>query len=131
MFSGRSENQDNRPVLSLAMTFSTSPLHQQNEIQRNFTGSKISTSLFVFFRPIGKSRLPPWPLIDWDVFSTSLFQPLNDIQRNLSGSKIPTSSTKFFFGPIRWPRLFNWPLICLKAFWLLLCNRWTEFNETW
>ena len=33
-------------------------------------GSKISTSStkFVVFGPIGKTRWPPWPLIDWDIF---------------------------------------------------------------
>ena len=60
-FSGRSEKQDGRPGLWLAGTFSTSPLKRLNGIQRNLTGSKISTSSnkFVFFRPIGKTRWPP------------------------------------------------------------------------
>ena len=43
-FSGRSEKQDGRPDLWLAETFSTSPLKPLNGIQRNLTGSKISTS---------------------------------------------------------------------------------------
>ena len=43
-FSGRSEKQDDRPGLWLAETFLTSPLKPQNGIQRNLTGSKISTS---------------------------------------------------------------------------------------
>ena len=60
-FSGRSEKQDGRPGLWLAETFSTSPLKPLNRIQRNLTGSKISTSStkFVFFGPIGKTRWPP------------------------------------------------------------------------
>ena len=68
-FSGRSEKQDGRPGLWLAETFSTSPLKPLNGIQQNFTGSKISMSStkFVFFRPIGKTRWPPWPLIGWDI----------------------------------------------------------------
>ena len=72
-FSGRSEKQDGRPGLWLAETFSTSPLKRLNGIQGNLTGSKISTSStnFVFFWPIGKTRLPPWPLIGWDIFDFS------------------------------------------------------------
>ena len=46
------------------------PLKPLNEIQRNLTGSKISMSStkFVFFGPIGKTRWLPRPLIGWDIF---------------------------------------------------------------
>ena len=72
-FSGRSEKQDGRPGLWLAKTFSTFPLKPQNGIQRNLTESKIWTSStkFVFFGPIGKTRWPPRPLISWDIFDFS------------------------------------------------------------
>ena len=72
-FLGRSEKQDGCPCLLLAETFSTSPLKPLNGIQGNLTGSKISTSStkFVFFRLIGKTRWPPWPLIGWDIFDFS------------------------------------------------------------
>ena len=72
-FSGRSEKQDGGSGLWLAETFSTSPLKQLNRIQQNMTGSKISMSStkFVFFRLIGKTRWPPWPLIGWDIFNFS------------------------------------------------------------
>ena len=72
-FSGRSEKQDGRPGLWLAETFSTSPLKPLKGIQRNLIGIKISTSStkFVFFGPIGKTRWPPLPLIGWDIFDLS------------------------------------------------------------
>ena len=68
-FSGRSEKQDGRPGLWLAETFSTSPLKPLNGIQRNLTGSNISTlsTKFVFFGLIGKTKWPPWPLIGRDI----------------------------------------------------------------
>ena len=73
VFSGRLEKQDGCPSPWLAERFSTSPLRPLNRIQRNFIGSKILTSStkFVFFGPIGKTRWPPWPLIDWDIFHFS------------------------------------------------------------
>ena len=69
VFFGRSEKQDGRLGLWLAETFSTFPLKPLNRIQRNLTGSKIlmSSTKFVFFGPIGKTRWPPWPLIGWDI----------------------------------------------------------------
>ena len=58
-FSGRSEKQNGRPGLWFAETFSTSALKPLNGIQRNLTGSIISTSSteFVVFGPIGKTKL--------------------------------------------------------------------------
>ena len=72
-FSGRSEKQDGHPGLWFAETFSISPLILLNGIQSNLTGSKISMSSIKFeiFRPIGKTRWPPWPLIGWDIFDFS------------------------------------------------------------
>ena len=57
-FLGWSEKQDGHPGLWLADIFSTPPLKPLNGIQQNLTASKISTSStkFVFFRPIGKTR---------------------------------------------------------------------------
>ena len=57
-FSDRSENQDGRPGLWLTETFSISPLKLLNKIQRNLTGSKISTSFtkLMFFGPIKKKQ---------------------------------------------------------------------------
>ena len=180
-FLGRSEKQDGRPGLWLVETFLTSPLKPLNGIQRNLTGSKISTSStkFVFLGRWEKQDGRPCLWLA-ETFSTSTLNLLNGIQRNLTGSKILTSSTKFVFFVLikktRWP---PWPLIgwdtfdfssetaesnstkldrkqdlnilyqvCvfwadlknkmaalvsdwLRHFWLLLWNRWTEFNKTW
>ena len=129
-FSGRSEKQDGRPGLWLAETFSTSPLKPLNEIQRNLTGSKISTSStkFVFFGLIEKQDCRP-ALWLAETFSTSPLKPLNGIQWNLTGSKISMSSTKFvFLGPIgktRWP---PWPLIGWDIF--DFSDETTEWNST-
>ena len=72
-FSGRSNKQDGSHGHWLTETFSLPLLKPLNGIQRNLTGSKISTSStkFVFFRPIGKTRWRPWPLIGWDIINFS------------------------------------------------------------
>ena len=69
-FSSRSEKQDGRLSLWLAVTFFTSSLKPLNGSQRNLTGKMISMSStkFVFFGQIWKTRWPPWPLIVWDLF---------------------------------------------------------------
>ena len=97
-FGGRSEKQDGHPLLWLAETFSTFPLKPLNGIQRNLSGSKISTSStkFVFRGRSEKQDGRPGLLLD-ETLSTSPLKPLNGIQRNLKGSKISTSSTKFVF----------------------------------
>ena len=63
-FSGRSEKQNGGPGLWLAETFLTSPLKLLNGLQRNLTGRKIlmSSTKFVFFGLIGKTRWSPWPI---------------------------------------------------------------------
>ena len=118
---------------SLTFHILDSPLKPLNGIQRNLTGSKILTSStkFVFFGPIGKTRWPPWPLIGWDIFdfssetaernSTKLDrkQDLNDLYQVcvfLADWKNKMAALAS-----------DW----LRHFRLLLWNRWTEFNKTW
>ena len=129
-FSGRSEKQDGCPGLWFAETFSTSPLKRLNGIQRNLTGSKISTpsTKLVF---LGRSEKQDGRPGLWlaETFSTSPLKPLNRIQRDLIGSKITSSSTKFvFFGPIwkiRWP---PWPFIGWDIF--EFSSETAEWNST-
>ena len=132
-FSGRSEKQDGRHGLWLAETFSTSLLKLLNGIHRNLTGSKISTSStkFVFFGLIGKTRWPPWPLIGWDIFHLSSEtaernspkldrkQDLNFLYRFCVFQA--DRKNKMAALASDWPRHFR----------LLFSNRWTEYNETW
>ena len=132
-FSGRSEKQDGCPGLWLAETFSTYPLKPLNIIQRNLTESKISTSStkFVFFWPIRKTRWPPWSLIGWDIF-------------NFSSETAERNSTKLdrkqdlnvlyqicVFGADRKNEMAALVSDWLRHFQLFLWNRWTEFNKTW
>ena len=129
-FSGRSEKQDGRPGLWLAETFSTSPLKPLNGIQRNLTGSKISTSStkFVFFGPIGKRRWPPWPLIGWDIFNFSS----ETVKRNLSKLDKKQDLNVLYqicvFRADRKNKMAALSSDWLRHFRLLLWNRWTEFN---
>ena len=132
-FSGRSEKQDGRPGLWLAETFSTSSLKPLNRIQRNLTGSKISTPFtkFVFFRRIGKTRWPPWPLIGWDIFD---FSSETAEQNSTKLDRMQDLNALYQVCVFRADRKNKMAALAsdwLRHFWLLLWNRWTEFNETW
>ena len=72
-FSGRSEHLKWPPWPLIGCDIFAFPPKPLNRFQWNLTGSKISMSstMFVFFRPIGKTRWPPWPLIGWDIFDFS------------------------------------------------------------
>ena len=132
-FSDRSEKQDGRPGLWLAETFSTSPLKRLNGIQRNLTGSKISTSStkFVFFRPIGKTRWPPWPLIGWDIFDFSSEIAERNSTKLDRKQDLNVLYQVCVFQADRKNKMAALTSDWLRHFWLLLWNRWTEFKETW
>ena len=132
-FSGWSEKQDGRPGFWLAETFSTSPLKPLNGIQPNLIGDKIITSStkFVFFVPIGKTRWPPRPLIGWDIFD---FSSETTEWNSMKLDKKQDLNALYQVCVFRADRknkmaalASDWP----RHFRLLLWNRWTEFNETW
>ena len=131
-FSSRSEKQDGRPGLWLAETFSTSPLKPLNGIQRNVKGSKISRSStkFVFFEPIGKTRWPPWPLIGWDIFDFSETAARNSTKRERK-QDLNVLYQVCVFRADRKNKMAALASDWLRHFRLLLWNRWTEFKETW
>ena len=131
-FSGRSKIQDGRPGLWLAETFSTSPLKPLNGIQRNLTGSKISTSStkFVFFGQIGKARWPPWPLIGWDIFDfCSETAEQNSIKLDRKQDQNVLYQVCVFWAD-RKNKMATLASDWLRYFRLLLWNRWMEFNGT-
>ena len=132
-FSGRSEKQDGRPGLWLAETFSTSSLKPLNGIQRNLTGSKISTSStkFVFFGPIGKTRWPPWPLIGWDIFDFSSETAEWNSTKLDRKQDLNVLYQVCVFRADRKNKMAALASDWLRHFRLLFWNRWTEFNETW
>ena len=132
-FLGRSEKQDGRPGLWLAETFSTSPLKPLNGIQRNLTGSKISTSStkFVFFGPIGKTRWPPWPLIGWDIFDFSSETAEGNSTKLVRKQDLNVLYQVCVFRADRRNKMAALASDWLRHFRLFLWYRWTEFNETW
>ena len=132
-FSGRSKKQDGRSGLWLAEIFSTSPLKPLNGIQRNLTGSKISTSSikFVFFGPIGKTRWPPWPLIGWDIFYFSSETTEKNSTKLDRKQDLNVLYQVCVFRADQKNKMAALASDWLRHFRLLLWNRWTEFNETW
>ena len=132
-FSGQSEKQDGRPGLWLAETFSTSPLKPLNGIQWNLIGSKISTSStkFVFFGPIGKTRWPSWPLIGWDIFDFSSETTEQNSTKLDRKQDLNVLYQVCVFRADRKNKMAALASDWLRHFRLLLWNRSTEFNETW
>ena len=132
-FLGRSEKQDGRPGLWLAETFSTSPLKRLNGIQRNLTGSKISTSStkFVFYAPIGKTIWPPWPLIGWDILDFSSETAERNSRKLDRKQNLNFLYQVCVFRADQKNKMAALASDWLRHFRLLLWNRWMEFNETW
>ena len=121
-----------RPA-SLTFTFSTSPLKLLNGIQRNLTGSKISSPSikFVFFGPIGKTRWPPWPLIGWDIFYFSSETAERNSMKLDRKQDLNALYQVCVFRANRKNKMAALASDWLRHIRLLLLNRWTEFNETW
>ena len=113
--------------------FSTSPLKPLNGIQRNLTGSKISTSStkFVFFRPIRKTRWPPWPLIGWDIFDFSSETAEWNSTKLVRKQDFNVRYQVYLLRVDRKNKMAALTSDWLRHFRLLLWNCWTEFNETW
>ena len=132
VFFGLIGKKDGHPGLWLAETFSTSSLKPRNRIQWNLTGSKfMSSTKFVFFRPIGKTRLPPSPLIGWDIFDFSSKTAVRNSGKLDRKQDLNVLYQVCIFWVDRKNKMAalasDWP----RHFHLLLWNHWTEFKETW
>ena len=104
-----------------------------NGIQRNLTGSKNSTSStkFVFFGLIGKTRWPPWPLIGWDILN---FSSETDERNSTKLDRKQDLNVLYQVCVFRVDRKNKMATLAsdwLRHYRLLLWNRWMEFNETW
>ena len=132
VFRTNRKKQNGRPGLWLADTFSTS-LKWLNGIQRNLTGSKISTpsAKFVFFGLIGKTRWPPWLLIGWDIFDFSSETAERNSTKLDRKQDLNALYQVCVFRAVRKNKMAALASDWLRHFRLLLWDRWTEFNETW
>ena len=104
-----------------------------NGIQRNLTGRKISTSStkFVFFVPIRKTRWPPWPLIGWEIFDFFSETALQNSTKLGMKQDLNVLYQVCVFRANRKNKMAALASDWLRHLWFLLWNRWTEFNETW
>ena len=85
----------------------------------------------MFFRPIGKTKWPPWPLIGQDIFDFS------SETAELNSMKLDRKQdlTALYQVCVFWANRINKMAVLasdwLRHFRLLLWNRWTEFSKTW
>ena len=91
----------------------------------------MSSTKFVFFGPIGKTRWRPWPLIGWDIFDIIS----ETAERNLTKLDGKQDLNVLYQVCVFWADRKN-KMAALASDWLrhfqlLLWNGWTEFNETW
>ena len=103
------------------------------EFKRNLTGSKNSTSStkFVFFGSIGKTRWLPWPLIGWDIFDLSSETSERNSKELDRKQDLNILYQVCDFRAHRKNKMAALASDWLRHFPLLLWNRWMEFNATW
>ena len=91
----------------------------------------MSSTKFVFFRPIGKTRWPPWPLIGWDIFDFFTETAERNSTKHDRKQDLNILYQVCVFRADRKNKMAALASDWLRHFRLLLWNRWTEFNETW
>ena len=85
----------------------------------------------MFFGPIGKTRWPPWPLIGWDIFDFSSETEERNSTKLDRKQDLNVLYQVCVFRADRKNKMAALTSDWLRHFRLLLCNPWTEFNETW
>ena len=91
----------------------------------------MSSTKFVFFGPIWKTRWPPWPLIGWDIFDfTSVTAKRNSTKLDRKQDFNVVYQVCVFWAD-RKNKMADLASDWLTHFRLLLWNCWMEFNKTW
>ena len=91
----------------------------------------MSSTKFVFFGPIGKTRWPPWPLIGWDLLDFSSETAEQNSTKLERKQDFKVLYQVCVFQADRKNKMAALPSDWLRHFRLLLRTRSTEFNETW
>ena len=91
----------------------------------------MSSTKFVFFEPIGKTRWPPWPLIGWGISDFSSETAERNSTKLYRKQDLNVLYQVCVFRADQKNKMAALASDWLSHFRLLLWNRWTEFNETW
>ena len=103
------------------------------EFNETWTACKISMSStkFVLFWPIGKTRWPHWPLIGWDIFDFSTKTAEQNSTKLDSKQDLHVLYQVDVFRADWKNKMAALASDWLRHFRLLLRNSWKEFNKTW
>ena len=85
----------------------------------------------MFFRPIGKTRWPPWLLIGWDIFDFSSETAERNSMKLDRKQDLNILHQVCISRADRKNKMATLVSDWLRHFRLLLWNCWTEFKETW
>ena len=91
----------------------------------------MSSTKFVFFGPIRKTRWPPWPLIGWDIFDFSSETAERNRTKLDRKQDLNVLYQVCVFRADRKNKMAALAPDWLKHFRLHLWNCWTEWNKTW
>ena len=117
--------QDGCPGLWLAETFF---YFSSETTERNSRKLDRKQDLNVLYQVL---RWPPWPLIGWDIFD---FSSESAEQNSMKFDRKQDLNVLYQVCVFRANQKIKMTALAsywLRHFWLLLWNRWTEFNKTW